>query len=93
MIRRVDDLHAWATSASPFFASFHSQVRDGAIAARDNGWDEQRTSAENTVNPIYFERLQVGALALDDLGMSYYGEYCVTLMMVLHCAAALRCTA
>ncbi|MGY4224293.1 hypothetical protein ACVMIH_001654 [Bradyrhizobium sp. USDA 4503] len=79
MNRRLDDLHTWSASASPFFASFHPQVRDGAIAARDNGWDEQRTSAENTINPIYFEKLQVAALCLDDLGMSYYGKYCVTL--------------
>ena len=79
MNRRLDDLHTWTVSASPFFASFHPQVRDGAIAARDNGWDEQRTSAENTVNPIYFEKLQVAALSLDDLGMSYYGQYCVRL--------------
>jgi hypothetical protein len=79
MNRRIDDLHTWMTSASPFFASFHSQVRDGAIAARDNGWDEQRTSAENTIHPIYFEKLQFAALALDDLGMSYYGDYCVRL--------------
>lgn len=79
MNRRLDDLHTWTMSASQFFASFHSQVRDGAIAARDNGWDEQRTSAENTVNPIYYEKLQIAALALDDQGMSYYGDYCVRL--------------
>jgi hypothetical protein len=79
MNRRLDGLHSWAVSASPFFASFHSQIREGAIAARDNLWDEQRTSAENTVNPIYFEKLQVAALSLDDLGMTYYGEYCVRL--------------
>lgn len=79
MNRRLDDLHSWTVSASPFFASFHSQIRDGAIAARDNGWDEQRTSPENTVNPIYFKDLQVAALCLDDLGMKYYGPYCVTL--------------
>ena len=79
MNRRLDDLHSWSVSNSQFFASFHSQVRDGAIAARENGWDEQRTSAENTINPIYFERLQVAALCLDDLGMSYYGPYCVVL--------------
>ena len=79
MNRRLDDLHTWTMSTSQFFASFHSQVRDGAIAARDNGWDEQRTSAENTVNPIYFEKLQVAALSLDELGMSYYGDYCVKL--------------
>ncbi|THD53170.1 MAG: hypothetical protein E8A46_11470 [Bradyrhizobium sp.] len=79
MNRRLDDLHSWSVSASQFFASFHSQVRDGVLAARDNGWDEQRTSAENTVNPIYFDKLQVAALCLDDLGMTYYGAYCVTL--------------
>ncbi|MDO9058435.1 MAG: hypothetical protein Q7U92_05355 [Bradyrhizobium sp.] len=79
MNRRLDDLHSWSVSNSQFFASFHSQVRDGVIAARENGWDEQRTSAENTINPIYFEKLQVAALCLDDLGMSYYGPYCVVL--------------
>jgi hypothetical protein len=79
MNRRLDDLHSWSVSSSPFFASFHSQVRDGAIAARDNGWDEQRISAENTINPFVFEKLQVAALSLDDLGMTYYGLYCVTL--------------
>jgi hypothetical protein len=79
MNRRLDDLHTWTMSGSQFFASFHSQIRDGAIAARENGWDEQRTSFENSVNPIYFAKLQVAALCLDDSGMSYYGEYCVRL--------------
>lgn len=79
MNRRLDDLHTWSVSASPFFASFHPQLRDGAIFARDNGWDDQRISAENTVNPIYFDKLQIAALSVDDLGMSYYGKYCVTL--------------
>src|SRR5204863_83084 len=66
-------------SDSPYFISFHSQVRDHSLIARSNGWDEQRISAENTVNPIYYVDLQFAALSLDDRGLTYYGSYCVTL--------------
>lgn len=79
MNRRLDQLQTWLTSDSPFFSSFHPQIRDGAIVARDNVWDEHRISAENTINPIYYVDLQIAALTLDDEGLIYYGPYGVGL--------------
>jgi hypothetical protein len=79
MNRKLAAIHSWMNSDSPYFMNFHSQVRDHSLIARNNGWDEQRISAENTVNPIYYIDLQFAALSLDDRGLTYYGPYCVTL--------------
>lgn len=79
MNRRLDTLQSWLNSNNPLFISFHQQVRAGARLPEDTRWDQQRTSAENTVSPNFYSQLSFGALSLDSLGMSYYGPYCVVL--------------
>jgi hypothetical protein len=79
MNRRLEVLHSWLNDSNPLFISFHQQVRSGARLADDTPWDQQRTSAENTINPNYFSNLSFGALSLDAVGMEYYGPYCVAL--------------
>ena len=79
MNRRLDTLQSWLNSNNPLFISFHQQVRSGARLPEDTRWDQQRTSAENTVSPNFYSQLSFGALSLDSLGMSYYGPYCVVL--------------
>jgi hypothetical protein len=79
MNRSLGVLQAWLSNDSALFLTFHQQVRSGARLPENSKWDQQRTSAENTINPIFFSHLSYGALALDELGMSYYGPYCITL--------------
>jgi hypothetical protein len=79
MNRRLDVLHSWLNSNSPLFISFHQQVRAGTRLPDDTAWDQQRTSAENTISPNFYGDLSYGALSLDRVGMEYYGPYCVVL--------------
>ncbi|WP_148667242.1 hypothetical protein [Bradyrhizobium amphicarpaeae] len=79
MNRKLTTIHSWLSSDSPYFLSFHPQIRDHSLLARDNVWDQQRIAAENTVNPIYFTELKFAALSLDQRGLTYYGAYCVVL--------------
>jgi hypothetical protein len=79
MNRSLGTLHAWLNSANPLFVAFHQQVRSGTRYAGDDVWDQQRISAENTVNPIYFDQLNFAALSLDRTGLTHYGQYCVIL--------------
>lgn len=79
MNRTLGALSAWVAQGGPLLTTFHSQVRSGARLFQDNQWDEQRTSAENTISPGYFEELNLSALCLNRLGMRHYGPYAVTL--------------
>jgi hypothetical protein len=79
MNRSLGVLHAWLNGANPLFLTFHQQVRLGSRFAANDVWDQQRTSAENTVNPIYYEQLNFAALSLDRTGLTHYGQYCVSL--------------
>jgi hypothetical protein len=79
MNRRLDILQSWLNSNNPLFITFHQQVRSGARLPEDTRWDQQRTSAENTISPNFYSQLSLAALSLDSLGMSYYGPYCVVL--------------
>ena len=79
MNRRLDSLQSWLNSNNPRWISFHQQVRSGGRLPEDTSWDQQRTSAENTINPSFFKDLSDAALSLDRLGMAYYGPYCVVL--------------
>jgi tetratricopeptide (TPR) repeat protein len=79
MNRSLGALLSWTAEGGPLLTTFHSQVRAGARLLQDNQWDEQRISAENTINPRYFEDLNLSALCLDRTGMQHYGPYAVTL--------------
>lgn len=79
MNRRLDTLQSWLNSNNPLFISFHQQVRSGLRIPEDSRWDQQRTSAENTISPNFYSSLSFAALSLDKIGMDYYGPYCVVL--------------
>ncbi|MHC2725506.1 hypothetical protein ACVIYH_001808 [Bradyrhizobium diazoefficiens] len=79
MNRWLGTLSSWVAEGGPLLTTFHSQVRSGARIPQDNKWDEQRTSAENTINPGYFDNLSFSALCLNGRGMPHYGDYSVTL--------------
>jgi hypothetical protein len=83
MNRSLGALSSWTAEGGPLLITFHSQVRSGARLFQDNQWDEQRTSAENTINPGYYEELNISALCLDRMGMGHYGPYAVTLRTAL----------
>lgn len=79
MNRSLGALHSWLNEASPLLVTFHNLRRAGARISQDNGWDQQRISAENTVSPLYYEELHPAALTLNGQGMTYYGPYSVIL--------------
>jgi len=80
MNRSLGALDNWVQEATPLFVAFHKHVRSGArVVLSDDQWDELRIAAESTVNPFYFEDLNISALAIDGIGMPHYGPYSVTL--------------
>jgi hypothetical protein len=79
MNRSLGTLQSWVNDSNPLFLTFHQQVRAGGRLVNDDVWDQQRTSAENTINPNYFEHLHFAALSLDNTGLARYGPYCIVL--------------
>lgn len=79
MNRSLGALHSWLMNTNGVFSTFHQQVRAGVRIPEDTKWDDQRISAENTVNPHYFSELNFAALTLDKVGLIYYGAYSVLL--------------
>ncbi len=69
----------WLNAESPLFLSFHKQVEFLGRMPNETGWDQQREAAESAINPFCFRELNFAALSLDRLGMTYYGQYSVTL--------------
>jgi hypothetical protein len=72
-------LHSWLTDANPLMITFHQQVRAKLRIPEENIWDQQRASAENTVNPNFYEHISFGALTLDHFGLTHYGPYSISL--------------
>ncbi|HVY84469.1 MAG TPA: hypothetical protein VG943_05015 [Caulobacterales bacterium] len=79
MNRSIGDLADWLQDKLLLHYCYHAQVRLGRRVPSDNVYDLQRKSAENTVNPFFFEDLSIAALSLDGKGMPYYGPYTVRL--------------
>ncbi|MEO0463833.1 MAG: hypothetical protein AAF127_11930 [Pseudomonadota bacterium] len=76
--RRLGQLSTWVESEGQTYYNFHHKRRLGLKFDGDS-WNLQRISAENAVNPLFFEHLCVGALTADKVGMRYYGEYSIFL--------------
>jgi hypothetical protein len=79
MNRSIGFLHSWLNSGNPFLLTFHQQVRAGMRVREQNAFDHQRTAAENTISPSFFEDVSFSSLSLDNTGLTYYGAYCVRL--------------
>jgi hypothetical protein len=79
MNRSLGALCNWLNAESPLFLSFHKQVEFLGRMPNETGWDQQREAAESAINPFCFRELNFAALSLDRLGMTYYGQYSVTL--------------
>lgn len=76
--RSLGSLHTWLFSDSPLFHSFVKQINLGR-RPQANIWDEQRISAENTVNPLYSDELVFAVLSPHGGGLAHYGPYTVAL--------------
>jgi hypothetical protein len=79
MNRSLTTLQSWLMTTNGLFSTFHQQVRAGLRSPDDSIWDDQRASAENTVNPHYYSDLNFAALTLDRQGLIYYGPFSVLL--------------
>ncbi len=77
--RDLATLHSFIKSENALYVSFHQQVRSGSRLPEDNKWDRGRASADNTINPIFFDHISFACLSLDGIGTSGYGDYHITL--------------
>jgi hypothetical protein len=82
MNRSFGALHSWVNGQDPLFHSFHFQVEYLGRKPDETDWDQQRESAESAINPFCYRDLSYAALSLDHLGMTYYGQYSITLRTV-----------
>jgi hypothetical protein len=71
--RNVRQLAAWLARDNKLYLNFYKLKRLDENFQEDK-WNYQRISAENAVNPLFFEDLSIAAITADDVGMSYYGE-------------------
>jgi len=76
--RTLASLHTWLLSDSPQFVSFYRQLTVGRTPT-DSVWDLQRSSTDNTANPLSFPEISYAALSCNYGGMPYYGGYTVIL--------------
>lgn len=74
--RNIRQLSEWLESRDELYLNFYKLRKHGRYSVEDE-WNLQRISAENTVNPWYFEELVIGAITIDDNGMDYYGAYTI----------------
>ncbi|WP_380784903.1 hypothetical protein [Sphingomonas sp. R86521] len=74
--RKLRSLSRWVNSEDELYLNFYG-LRKRGMKAVDDRYNRQRVSAENTVSPGFYEDLIVGALTIDDQGMSYYGPWSV----------------
>jgi hypothetical protein len=79
MNRSLGSLSEWINGSNDLFLSFHKQVHLLKRHPQENEWDPQREAAEAAINPYAFQEINFAALSLDGTGMTYYGEYAVTL--------------
>ncbi len=79
MNRSLGSLSSWVNGDSPLFQSFHQQLDHGGRTPHSSVWDQQRASAESSINPFSFQEINFCALTINDSGMSRYGLYSVIL--------------
>jgi tetratricopeptide (TPR) repeat protein len=70
MNRSLGALCDWVNGQSELFLSFHKQVEHLGRRPNDTEWDQQRESAESTINPFYYRELNYAALTLDGTGIA-----------------------
>lgn len=76
--RKLRALSDWINSEDELYLNFY-KLKEKGIAYKYDIYNRQRISAENTISPIFFDRLIIGALTVDGQGMSYYGKYTVVI--------------
>jgi hypothetical protein len=59
--------------------SFYKQVASGSRLPSNDEWDMNRARNDASVNPHYHDELVPAALSLTDEGISWYGDYDITL--------------
>ena len=83
MNRSLGALSEWLNGSNELFVTFHKQVAYLGRHPQDNEWDPQREAAEAAINPYVYGDISYAALSLDGRGMTYYGDYAVTLSTFL----------
>jgi len=79
MNRRIGQLSQWLNGQGHLWVNYYQQSEVLGRHPDGSNWDEQREAAEAAVSPHFHRELTPAALSLDGVGMSYYGDYSVTL--------------
>lgn len=74
--RKLRALSLWVESDDELYVNFY-RLRQLGVRMVDDRFNRHRISAENTISPLFFEQLVVGALTIDGKGMPYYGGWSV----------------
>ncbi|MFT9359367.1 hypothetical protein [Acetobacter okinawensis] len=76
--RSVRAIADWVGREDKLYVNFYKLKEMGLRKPYDQ-YDQQRISAENTISPVFAEKIVVGALTINEIGMTYYGGYSVTI--------------
>lgn len=80
LVRNLAVLDALVSSQQAPMVSYYKMVRAGARLPENNEWDLNRGRIDGTINPYgVHENIQFAALSLDGQGVSWYGDYSITL--------------
>ena len=74
--RKLRQLASWINRDNKLYLNFYKLKKLDPSYTEDI-WNMQRNSAENAVNPLFYDDLSIAAITVDGVGMSYYGEYSI----------------
>lgn len=80
LARSLPMLDSVVSNQQAAMVSYYKLTRSGARLPEDNQFDENRARIDGTINPYgVHENIQYAALSLNGLGVSWYGDYSITL--------------
>jgi hypothetical protein len=87
--RPVNEVQRLATSDNELYATYYQLLNSPIRLPTGEKWDVLRASADSSLFPNYKEEIRFGALSLDGLGVSNYGECFIVLKtdMIAHRAS------
>lgn len=80
LMRNLTVLSSLVSNEQAAMVGYYKMVRAGARLPQNNEFDEKRAQVDGVINPHHvYEELAFAALSLDGHGVSYYGDYAITL--------------
>lgn len=80
LVRHLTVIDYFFSNEQAAMVSYYKMVRAGMRLPENNDWDANRGRIDGTINPYeVHEHIQYAALSLNGRGVSWYGDYAVTL--------------